>query len=461
MYLDGGGIRGYSSLLILQRIMKRIAQIETTQMDDVHHSSADYPWGELSGARANNNQSEQDRFRPCHYFDYIAGTSTGGLSAIMLGRLRMSVSQALANYERFGNDVFGKARLWHGTSPFWYPRPKYSTTKTETTIKAMITEQLGLEPWDAKEELFMTNEDQTRWCARGLDIPRLGDHRGADMSRIYEVARATSAAPSYFDPIEIKGSVHFDGAIRANNPSCKVITEVWYKENYRVPALFLSIGTGKYIRVDDGKNTDRPGAFQSLVKTDHRYKLGRRQTITSLFNMATDLVKQMTNAEEAVEPWKVLCEDVHRRGRQGNPIGRIEPWWHRLNVKNTRRAIAMDEWIPRKSRRDQKGGDETLQHITSITNEYLDREGVRDEINRIASALVEKRRARVKTEHWERFALKVSYPYHPDDHQHPQQFDTREELRTYLERQHRSNIPLSPRAMHEELNKSRQVLRWY
>ena len=81
----------------------------------------------------------------------------------MLGRLRMSVSQALASYVNFGNEVFGKARLWHGTSPFWYPRPKYSRAKTETAIKALIAEQLEMDPWDAKEELFTTDEDQTRW----------------------------------------------------------------------------------------------------------------------------------------------------------------------------------------------------------------------------------------------------------------------------------------------------------
>ena len=59
--LDGGGVRGLSSLLILREIMEEIQR--------------------QSGA--------EDTPLPCQYFDLISGTSTGGLIAIMLGRLKM------------------------------------------------------------------------------------------------------------------------------------------------------------------------------------------------------------------------------------------------------------------------------------------------------------------------------------------------------------------------------------
>lgn len=58
--LDGGGVRGLSSLLILRNIMEEIARRKGI-------------------AEA----------RPCQYFDLIGGTGTGGLIAIMLGRLGM------------------------------------------------------------------------------------------------------------------------------------------------------------------------------------------------------------------------------------------------------------------------------------------------------------------------------------------------------------------------------------
>lgn len=58
---DGGGVRGLSSLLILQEIM-----------EDIRH-------------RKKLDQTP----KPCECFDLIGGTSTGGLIAIMLGLLGM------------------------------------------------------------------------------------------------------------------------------------------------------------------------------------------------------------------------------------------------------------------------------------------------------------------------------------------------------------------------------------
>jgi patatin-like phospholipase/acyl hydrolase len=62
--LDGGGVRGLSSLLILRDIMEDIGQTKRTL----------------------------ETPRPSEYFDLIGGTSTGGLIAIMLGLLGMVIS---------------------------------------------------------------------------------------------------------------------------------------------------------------------------------------------------------------------------------------------------------------------------------------------------------------------------------------------------------------------------------
>lgn len=61
---DGGGIKGYSTLLILQRVMQEVSIIEE----------------ELMKERGVVNQEELDHLKdkPCMYFDFIVGASTGG-----------------------------------------------------------------------------------------------------------------------------------------------------------------------------------------------------------------------------------------------------------------------------------------------------------------------------------------------------------------------------------------------
>ena len=83
--LDGGGIRGLSSLRILQQMMEFI-----------------------------NPDSPP---KPCEFFDMICGTSTGGLIAIMLGRLQMTVTECMDEYKSLSTKIFTKCRhrfTWRG-----------------------------------------------------------------------------------------------------------------------------------------------------------------------------------------------------------------------------------------------------------------------------------------------------------------------------------------------------------
>lgn len=78
--LDGGGIKGYTSLLILQRIFRTMKA--EGQLTDIP--------------------------KPCDVFDLIVGTSTGGTIAVMLGRLHMTIDECIGKYEQVGGQVFGK-----------------------------------------------------------------------------------------------------------------------------------------------------------------------------------------------------------------------------------------------------------------------------------------------------------------------------------------------------------------
>jgi hypothetical protein len=69
--LDGGGIKGVTSLRMLQDIMAEVSNQERGS----------------EGGTDNGQNNSQPPLRPCDYFDLICGTSTGGLIALMLGRL--------------------------------------------------------------------------------------------------------------------------------------------------------------------------------------------------------------------------------------------------------------------------------------------------------------------------------------------------------------------------------------
>jgi len=72
--LDGGGVRGISSLYILKELMEQIT---------LQHI-------------AENPDAEEVAPRPCDYFDLICGTSTGGLIALLLGRLDMVTTNPIS-----------------------------------------------------------------------------------------------------------------------------------------------------------------------------------------------------------------------------------------------------------------------------------------------------------------------------------------------------------------------------
>jgi patatin-like phospholipase/acyl hydrolase len=66
--LDGGGVRGISTLFILKELVAQVKRQRDLE---------------------NPDSPEDSVIKPCEIFDLICGTSTGGLIALMLGRLEM------------------------------------------------------------------------------------------------------------------------------------------------------------------------------------------------------------------------------------------------------------------------------------------------------------------------------------------------------------------------------------
>jgi patatin-like phospholipase/acyl hydrolase len=56
---DGGGVRGLSSIMILNALMRKVRDLHNSRCKDASQA--------LTGPAL-----------PCHYFDLVGGTSTGG-----------------------------------------------------------------------------------------------------------------------------------------------------------------------------------------------------------------------------------------------------------------------------------------------------------------------------------------------------------------------------------------------
>jgi len=75
--------------------------------------------------------------KPCEHFDLIAGTGTGGLIAIMLGRLRMDIDTCKDVYVRMTKRVFETDKTFAGIP---YRSTLFKASKLEEAIMECVRE---------------------------------------------------------------------------------------------------------------------------------------------------------------------------------------------------------------------------------------------------------------------------------------------------------------------------------
>jgi len=254
--LDGGGLRGILSLAILRTIEDALRQR--------HGADAD--------------------FRLSHYFDLIAGTSTGAIIAATLA-LGWTVEQIETKYMELGTRVFRKSFLRDGLL-----RAKYDDARLIEELKAVYGADTTLGSQALESGLLIV----TKRIDTGSSWPISNNPQGkyfADRPSgvvgnggypLWQVVRASTAAPSYFDsemitiaqvPGRLPAQGEFvDGGVSPfNNPSLMAVMYATL-DGYRIgwpmgvdKLLLVSVGTGSADPAVKRSNLAAEAAIKSLT----------------------------------------------------------------------------------------------------------------------------------------------------------------------------------------------------
>lgn len=226
--IDGGGIRGILPGVILDRLESKLQE-----------------------------KSGKADMRLADVFDFMAGTSTGGILTLAYlapgnkNRPKLSAADAVNIYLEKGDVIFSTG-LWQrirsgaGLTDEKYHAAELEKALDETFGSTMLSELLkpclisAYDIGNGKPHFFKQHKSEN----------------AIYNFRVKDVARATSAAPTYFEAANAKNELDtvfalVDGGVYANNPALAAYSEVRtmdYYGNGDLPTasdmLIVSLGTG-------------------------------------------------------------------------------------------------------------------------------------------------------------------------------------------------------------------------
>jgi uncharacterized protein len=185
-------------------------------------------------------------------FDLIAGSSAGGLVACALavpdeenGGARWTANEVTGLFEREGARIFRRTLGRSLRTRFGFSRPRYS----DRVLNEVLTDYCGdVRLRDATTGLMICSYDVERRAPVRFHSWRAQEDDGHDRA-IWQIARATIAAPTYFAPMRLTppgkhapGSL-IDGGIVAHNPALLGAIE-GATLRPQEPVTIVSLGTG-------------------------------------------------------------------------------------------------------------------------------------------------------------------------------------------------------------------------
>ena len=221
--IDGGGIRGLIPALVLAELERRTGR------------------------------------RTAELFDLVAGTSTGGILACALTRPdALPAAEVAELYVSEGPRIFDRSLLRTVSSVDGVLEERYASDGLVSALERFLGDARLA---DTVVPIFVTAYDIE---ARQATFFRTGE----DDASLADVAHATSAAPTYFEPARVGGRALIDGGVFAANPAlCAYVDLV---RDGRAPELrvLASLGTGEQtrpIRYEDARGWGQLGWARPVI----------------------------------------------------------------------------------------------------------------------------------------------------------------------------------------------------
>ena len=218
------------------------------------------------------------------YFDYIAGTSAGAIVGLGLSHANTSPELCRTLCLKFAEDVC------EGT-------PTFSTKSMETCLKESYGADLKIRDSVKPRSITTTvlgdmNPPVLHLICNYRETGEGDIMRSRDMT-VWEAARASSAAPVYFHPFNVK---YIDGGVMANNPTLDAMAEIFHQgeregKDVRLGLVF-SIGTGNPPSVE----LDDVGVAVPRLSTILRDIFNIGDTVTGLVNLLNQFISQSTQS---------------------------------------------------------------------------------------------------------------------------------------------------------------------
>jgi patatin-like phospholipase/acyl hydrolase len=256
--IDGGGIRGLIPALVLTELERRAGR------------------------------------RVFELFDLIAGTSTGGILACALcAPEALPAEQLVALYEEEGPKIFDRSVWQRIRSAEGLLDEKYDAGALDRALERFLADKRLSE---SRPDLVVPAYDMSEPGPYFFKSRKAREDASEDFP-LSVVARATSAAPTYFEPLPVGPRALIDGGVFAVNPAMSAFAEVM-RFQPTAEVLLLSLGTGERTRKRTFADVDDWGLVEWA-----------RPILDVVFDGQSDAVHyQLTHALEDGRYWRMQVE---------------------------------------------------------------------------------------------------------------------------------------------------------